>query len=45
MKNKRNMVLKATPIKRDANGNPVNEFPVNEFIFKPRVKKSKKRNR
>lgn len=43
MKNKRNMVLKATPIKRDINGNPVNE--ANEFTFKPRVKKSKKRNR
>ena len=40
MKNKRNMVLKATPIKRDMYGNPVNEF-----TFKPRVKKSKKRNR
>lgn len=41
MKNKRNMVLKATPIKRDINGNPVNEFTV----IKPQIKKSKKRNR
>ena len=40
MKNKRNMVLHATPIKRDINGNPVNEFTI-----KPQIKKSKKRNR
>ena len=40
MKNKRNMVLNATPIKRDMNGNPVNEF-----TSKPQIKKSKKRNR
>ena len=40
MKNKRNMVLKATPIKQDMNGNPVNEL-----TCKPRVKKAKKRNR
>ena len=40
MKNKRNMVLNATPIKRDINGNPVNEFTI-----KPQGKKSKKRNR
>ena len=40
MKNKRNMVLKATLIKRDMNGNPVNEYTI-----KPQSKKSKKRNR
>ena len=42
MKNKRNFVLKAEPLKRDANGNPIIEIGKS---FKPSQKRSKKRNR